>query len=248
MVSHTLILTKVVGTVSLGALAGSVLSTTQIALPLLLLPKKPEDLNAALTKLREQSYRLFSPLAITSFSSLAISYIVASSASKHPYLIYSALSVPIVAAISYFKALPVYNSLLAESSSSDLATAADISSVSSAQTTPVTQDGSPTLSAASAEDDVEHSALDNSVYRNISKSDYEDSSEDKLEASQILEQTKEAVVKPVELSVQPIQEVSSSNVAVLVSKLTQFGNIASTVSSLAFVIATVGIYGDMAKR
>lgn len=42
MVSHTLILTKVVGTVTLGALAGTIVSTTQVALPLLLVNKSTE--------------------------------------------------------------------------------------------------------------------------------------------------------------------------------------------------------------
>lgn len=237
MACHTLILTKVIGTVSLGAFAGSVLSTTHTALPLILLSKTPNDLQLALTTLRDKSLQLLSPLAITSFSTFAISYFFASSAARHPYLIYSALSVPIVAAISYFKINPVYNSLLAETNVSK--DTLDIASTNSEQSTPVTQDGSPALSATSTDEDVEPSNLDNSVFRNISKSDYEED---------IPKQSAKTLASVSNTQKQSAQTVSPATVGILVKQLTRLGNITSSVSGLAFVIATIGIFGDIAKR
>lgn len=254
MVSHTLILTKVIGTVTLGALAGSIVSTTQIAIPLLLVPKTTEDLKSALTTLRLRSLSLISPLAITSFSALTISYLFAPAAGRHPYLVYSALSVPVVAAISYLKALPVFETLFATATAAVSPALLPVveSGSTGGQSTPVTQQSSPALSATL---DEEHSGLDNSVYRNISKSDYEEDSESENSERKVPEQTIHETIpvvsEPVAAATAPATAATtvsvSAEVPALVERLSKLGNIAGAVSGFAFVLATVGIYGDATK-
>lgn len=197
--------------------------------------------------MKRKAVGLAVPLAATSFSALSISYIFASSAGRHPYLLYSALAVPAVAAVSYIKALPIVNRLF-ELVSSSPAGGASAESDDEAPTTPVTVDGSPALSAVS--DEAETSALDNSVYSHVTKSDYEDSEESSskpvAESSAAAAESSTATLEKTAKQ-EPTVSTLSADVPVLVSKLARFGNITGTISGLAFLIATVGIFGDINK-
>lgn len=255
MVSHTLILTKVIGTVSLGALAGTIVSTTQIAIPLLLVPQTAADAKNAVVTLYKQSAKMLVPLAATSFVALSVSFVGAAAAGRHPYLVYAALSVPAVAAIGYFRVMPVVGAILGKLTAAPQATASGAKKAESEMSTPVTQDTTPALSE---EEEEEHSALDNSVYRTVDKTDYEDvygSASGSIDKQNVLTpHVPMHVPEPVAPTPPPalplpIAEhgVVSKEVPALVEQLVHFGNIAGAVSGLAFVLATVGIYGDIAS-
>lgn len=198
---------------------------------------------------------------MTSFSALSFSYIFAGAAGRHPYLVYSALSVPAVAALQYLKALPIVDRLLAlvaTSPSASILPPTDAAIVEAEETdeksTPVTRDGSPALSAASEEEVAEEtSALDNSVYRHVTKSDYEEDSEaDEQLSKSVHTKLDSAAVAPKEkqqvAAAAANAEIGvSSEVPALVKELCRIGNVAGTVSGLAFLMVTVGIFGDLAN-
>lgn len=162
------------------------------------------------------------PLSIAAFGSLTISFLAAGPAGRHPYLLYSALAIPITYAVGYFKGLPVYSSLASILTKSPApAPASEAPAEEPAQATPSEE---------------EHSSLDNSIYNNISKSDLE-SSED--------EATPEPEKKSAASPETAPASFSTEDVSPLVQKLVKYGRIATGVTSAAFLIVTVGIYGDM---
>lgn len=192
------------------------------------------DASILLNSITSKTLAIVKPLSIAAFSSLTISYIAASPSGKHPYLLYSALSVPISFALAYFRGLPVYASLsnlLAASTplDSDVRAEGDSVETTSSVATP-TQD---------SED--ERPGLESSVY-NITKSDLdeEEAVESVPKSSSEAANKFKKTAEPSPLTSEPV----STLVVDHVKKLIKYGRVISGVASTAFLIVTVGIYGD----
>jgi len=168
-------LSKVIGTVSLGILAGSTASTTYNLEAI----KETDGL-----EIYKRARKLTAPVAITAFTSLIGAYVFAPAAGRHPYLLYSALSVPILGALNRFLAPKV-----------------------------VTVEAPKKL----PKPEEEVSMLDNSVYAKLEESDQESET----------------------------SEESVRSAAISKHHLYRLGLWSSVVSGIAFIVSTVGIYGDL---
>lgn len=177
---------------------------------------------------------------------MTLSYLAAGPSGKHPYLLYAAFAIPITYAVGYFKALPAYSSLA--SLLSQKPAAASDSAPEPASAAPVEQEEEP-----STPQEEERSGLDNSIYNNISKSDLESSEDEVIAEADIPKIPKiPKVTKPAAPSHVPAVPAVpskpaefSAEVSPLVETLVKYGRIATGVTSTAFLIVTVGIYGDL---
>lgn len=195
-----IVLSKVIGTVSLGILTGAVASGTYISLPTLKdQPIESRDQQSAqLVSLYVRLKAVAKRLSITSLATLVSAYMFAPSHARHPYLVYSVLSVPALAAVNY-----VYG---------DLKWFDKLTQVSVPR--PHKKEPLPE----------EPSTLDNSVYGRVDSSESDDSSyHDNSSEDHV---------------------VSAEAVQQLYDRLKLLGRISTSVSGVAFLIATVGIYGD----
>lgn len=153
MTATVLVFSKVIGTVALGFLTGAVGSASYLSLPTvcqhLYAQGTKQDVSDAqenLDRLLVRFGRIVGPASITAFTALCVSFAFATKSARHPYLLYSALSVPVAAAVGYFKARPLVRTVL------------DVDADASETPTPTpAAPGSP-----------ETSQLDNSVYETIS--------------------------------------------------------------------------------
>lgn len=239
MARNILILSKVIGTVSLGLLAG-VSITSVVSLPVV--ASAPVDNSHNLTttttdgdaatssessspSLVESFYlrlkKLTCPLTVAAFVSLSCAYIFAPSYGRHPYLIYSALSVP----LSRYISLRVGQQAIRDVNSLRSA---------SASTVPQTAGSAPAKSSTPSEakehkvvEDVP-SMLDNSVYGRL---ETEPDAETEGESSPV-----------------PVQNriLSTHLTATAVKSLQQKELWASFTALVGFIISTIGIYGDLA--
>lgn len=168
-------------------------------------------------------------MSIAAFSSLAYAYVFSRPSGKHPYLLYAAFSIPLSFAVAYVKGLPVYASL------TNL-----LDSQASADTKPKSEETA--AAAAAASDDSSNANLEGSVY-NITKSDLD--SEDETKPAQksnvAAEPKKDSETVEVKDGSESVQDLVSEHV----QKLIKYGRIVTAVTSTAFLIVTVGIYGDL---
>lgn len=154
MTATVLVFSKVIGTVALGFLTGAVGSASYLSLPTISqhlyssgTKSDVSDAQENLDRLLVRFGRIVGPACITACASLCVSFAFATKSARHPYLLYSALSVPVACAVGYFKASPLITAVL------DV----DTDSVSEASTP----------ESAEAQ---ETSQLDNSVYENVTLS------------------------------------------------------------------------------
>lgn len=213
MPRNIIILSKVIGTVSLGVLTGSIAAGTFVSLPILKdglisVETSNQQQKSLLVALHHRIQMLVTPLSITSFATLLSAYLFASARARHPYLLYSALSVPVLGAINYFYG--------------------DLEWLDSREQQPVAVRGAAKKEPKKVAEPEELSGLDNSVYGRVdrvdSESDNDSSSQDNNSDS--------------------FQPVSSQTVKELHCQLNWLGWVGTGVSGIAFLIATVGIYGD----
>lgn len=210
------------------------------------------DVNKQFQSVINKSLAIIKPLSIVAFSSLSISFFAASPAGRHPYLLYSAFSVPIGIAIGYFKALPIYSSLtslLSNQSVGDKESDEPIvdSTLETTQATSKLESShSSVLSTPSHEFEDERSGLDNSVYNNISKSDFETSEEEPEHKTIVNSKPESSVsdIQPSKSSKTSSKSVNTEDISELVGSLIKYGRIITGLASTAFLIVTVGIYGD----
>lgn len=105
MANHILILSKVIGTVSLGVLAGSSLTTSYVVFPAI---NQATDGGVAaassniLHTVVQKATKLANSVSVTAFVALSSAFMFAAPNARHPYLIYSALSVPVIAGLNYY--------------------------------------------------------------------------------------------------------------------------------------------------
>lgn len=154
MTATVLVFSKVIGTVALGFLTGAVGSASYLSLPTISqhlyssgTKADVSDAQENLDRLLVRFGRIVGPACITACASLCVSFAFATKSARHPYLLYSALSVPVACAVGYFKARPLVKAVLG----------VDADAVSEASTPESTETA-------------ETSQLDNSVYENVSLS------------------------------------------------------------------------------
>lgn len=105
MTHHILILSKVIGTVSLGVLAGSSLTTSYVVFPAI---NQATDGGVAaasssvLHTVVQKATKMANSMSMTAFVALSSAFMFAAPNARHPYLIYSALSVPVIAGLNYY--------------------------------------------------------------------------------------------------------------------------------------------------
>ncbi|AOW06988.1 hypothetical protein B0I72DRAFT_135444 [Yarrowia lipolytica] len=162
MTATVLVFSKVIGTVALGFLTGAVGSASYLSLPtisqhLYSSGTKADvcDAQENLDRLLVRFGRIVGPACITACASLCVSFAFATKSARHPYLLYSALSVPVACAVGYFKARPLVRAVL-----------------------DVDADAESEASTPESTDTAETSQLDNSVYENVSLSPKVKSKED----------------------------------------------------------------------
>lgn len=180
---------------------------------------------------------------------MSVSFFAASPAGRHPYLLYSAFSIPIGIAIGYFKALPIYNSLTSllsiEPSDKEFAEPNVKPTLEPVKGTSKMESSHSSILSTPSEE--ERSGLDNSVYNNISKSDFE-TSEDEPDNKAAFTPKLEASVSDIQATQTPKASLSNSahteDVSKLVGSLIKYGRVITGLASTAFLIVTVGIYGD----
>lgn len=235
MARNILLLSKVIGTVSLGLLAG-VSASSVISLPLVAsapvdtshqvlatasstgsseltdAPALDEHHSKSLVELYYERIKTIAlPLSAAAVVGLMSAYVFAPSYGRHPYLIYSALCVPISRLLSfksYQRASRAINALMCST---------DAASTSST---------SPIKKGHKVVEDVP-SMLDNSVYGRLETETEHESSSTPTSSTTIED-------KPLRLA--------ATEVVALQRKET----IATLTALVGFVISTVGIYGDMA--
>lgn len=206
------------------------------------------------------------PLSIAAFSSLSVSYFAASAAGRHPYLLYSAFSIPISFAFAYFQGLPVYNSLANLLASQSVADSSN-ENVSTKQKKDLKESKEPKDSKDSDFDsdfDVVSKPRDDSSKQNLESSVYNITNSDlDLEEGNNVSEPKEAdksisagsaFSKTDNDGDGKTNTMNSNNekldsyenlVSFHVGKLVKYGQIISGITGTAFLIATVGIYGDL---
>ncbi|KAG5363356.1 hypothetical protein CJU89_2527 [Yarrowia sp. B02] len=147
MTATVLVFSKVIGTVALGFLTGAVGSASYLSLPTISqhlyasgTKADVSDAQENLDRLLVRFGRIVGPACITACASLCVSFAFATKSARHPYLLYSALSVPVACAVGYFKARPLVRAVL------------DVDADASEASTPETP---------------EKSQLDNSVYEDL---------------------------------------------------------------------------------
>ncbi|KAG5362114.1 hypothetical protein CJU90_4804 [Yarrowia sp. C11] len=153
MTATVLVFSKVIGTVALGFLTGAVGSASYLSLPTISqhlyasgTKADVSDAQENLDRLLVRFGRIVGPACITACASLCVSFFFATKPARHPYLLYSALSVPVACVVGYLKARPLVRGVL-----------------------DVDADAESDVSTPEA-DVAETSQLDNSVYENVSLS------------------------------------------------------------------------------
>lgn len=168
------------------------------------------DSPSLLKSIITRTWAIVQPLSIAAFSSLSLAYFAASPSGKHPYLLYTAFSIPISFAVAYFRGLPVYASLTNLLDSRASADAA--------------------LKSAEPSEEPKQN-IDGSVY-NITNSDLEAGDEEKSPKPKTAGSDNDTT--------ESVDSLISDHVA----RLIKYGRIITAVTSTAFLMVTVGIYGE----
>ncbi|ANB11895.1 hypothetical protein AWJ20_122 [Sugiyamaella lignohabitans] len=265
------ILSKVIGTVSLGVLAGASTTNSLVSLPSILTNSSlqtevdVQQQDTILTSLYQTTVsKVILPLSTVAFGSLVSAYILAPRSGQHPYLIYSALSVPIVAGLNYFYGPGIsFNTLLnnfcgslsvgkcdrtsstkpsQETGSPAVASGADLTETKSASSTSAVSKSSEDTSSSD-----EPSLLDNSVYAHLDHPDKGGSDIELSSASSNIATPEDQSED--ELAGQPVSSTTTAGTnypaSALSSNLSKLSFYSSIVFQLAFLISTIGIYGDL---
>ncbi len=213
-----LVASKIIGTTFLGLLSGSYLTYSSIIIPHIKsfsASLSINDTKSYLQKLFCKSGKIFGILSSVSFITLFGAFATASKQGRHPYLIYSSLSVPLIASFGFLKILPLVKTI----SSQD-------SAIRSVKPKPTKKTEKVKIE--------ERSTLDNSVYQTLG-SDHED------DAHPTTSNTSD------EVTIGEAEEVLAKQIiGQNLNSLQNYFYFTTGVSSIATVIAVIGLYGDFA--
>lgn len=248
--------TKIIGTASLGILAGAVGHQAYGSLPLLTQLTKSQssssssssssltfaDLQQAVRNLLKKSYYLILGLGSTATTLLSLAFVKAPPRARHPYLIYAALGAPLAAAVLFFNNSSPELKFLLDDAVIDIddgsvnGDKAKSLSNASASTSPISSDkGKKSKKVYNKE---EPSQLDNSVYRDLGA----DSEDDGVSSSSSAKSATPEEQQDIENEAN--KYITRTSSAKSLKKLKLGYTIASSIIGLAFGISTIGIYGD----
>ncbi|ODQ68068.1 hypothetical protein NADFUDRAFT_81150 [Nadsonia fulvescens var. elongata DSM 6958] len=273
---------KIVGTVSLTAVSGSLLAFSYSTIPSLLAlirpkstpPTSREGATESLVPTSEKTDSQFKSLlrsnwdrfrlivypgTLLSFSCFVISFVLSDKYNRHPYLLYSALSTPLLLLTNYFKNEPLVESILSISSPSSpsigpstsptLAATKPQSESTSAPTG--SSQGSPTLlSPVSKQTETKgfKSSLDDSIYQDLGEETFTDD-----ESFSAVDQASPTISSGVNTSLPTPMALEASSQDVSINELycNQLGKLKRSLNIYSLglhaflnVLALIGIFGD----